>query len=345
MIRLKKITFFIVAVLIIACNTKKESHPTYVEISGKIINAKSTEIFIYGAGSKKVIPIKENGLFKDSLKVEKGRNKQQFMLMKDQMMTSVYLENGADVYVEADASNFMKTLHFDLDFADFNNYLNKKAIILSSKNGFNKTWYRENKANFNHKIANLRSELSNALKSYANIPSEIVKNEVLTIEQYIEKIVGDYAEENKFASKLVKGAVSPTFKDYENYDGSKTSLSDFKGKYVYIDVWATWCGPCKAQIPFLKKVEKEYHGKNIVFVSMSVDKEKDYDEWRKMIEEKQLSGVQIIAPNQTNSEFTKAYNIHSIPRFILIDPNGKIVDYDAPRPSDTENIKKIFSII
>ena len=67
---------------------------------------------------------------------------------------------------------------------------------------------------------------------------------------------------------LPKGAPSPSFVDYENYNGGKTSLADLKGKYVYIDVWATWCGPCKAEIPSLKKIEKEYHGKNIAFVSV-----------------------------------------------------------------------------
>ena len=69
----------------------------------------------------------------------------------------------------------------------------------------------------------------------------------------------------KAIAKLI-GTPSPAF-DYENHKGGTTSLESLKGKYVYIDVWATWCGPCIAQIPFLKELEKEYHGKNIEFVS------------------------------------------------------------------------------
>ena len=59
-------------------------------------------------------------------------------------------------------------------------------------------------------------------------------------------------------------------------DGKPVKLSDFKGKYVYLDIWATWCGPCRAEIPFLKKVEEKYHGKKIEFVSISIDEMKDH---------------------------------------------------------------------
>ena len=113
-------------------------------------------------------------------------------------------------------------------------------------------------------------------------------------------------------------------------------MNDLKGKYVYVDVWATWCGPCKREIPFLKEVEKAYHGKNIEFVSISVDKAKDHATWKKMVEEKELTGIQLFAENDWNSNFVKGYKINGIPRFILIDPAGKIVSPDAPRPSSDD---------
>jgi thiol-disulfide isomerase/thioredoxin len=125
---------------------------------------------------------------------------------------------------------------------------------------------------------------------------------------------------------------SPSF-DYDNYKGGKTKLEDFKGKYVYIDVWATWCGPCRAEIPFLKKVEEKYHDKNIAFVSISIDKLKDLEKWKTMVKDKELGGVQVFADNDWNSQFVKDYKINGIPRFILIDPNGNIVKADAERPS------------
>jgi thiol-disulfide isomerase/thioredoxin len=148
----------------------------------------------------------------------------------------------------------------------------------------------------------------------------------------------DVSEKYNKLVKLSKGQASPKFTAYENFNGEETSLDDLKGKFVYVDVWATWCGPCKYEIPSLKKVEKKYHDKNIAFVSMSIDRKKDYDKWRKMVEEEELSGIQLFAPNDWNSDFVDDYGIMGIPRFILIDPEGNIVNANAPRPSSVKLI-------
>ena len=111
---------------------------------------------------------------------------------------------------------------------------------------------------------------------------------------------------------------------------------------MYVDVWATWCGPCKAEIPSLKKVEAQYHGKNIEFVSISVDALKDHDKWKAMVAEKELKGVQLFADNSWKSDFVEGYLIKGIPRFILIDTEGNIVNANAPRPS-SEKLIELFN--
>ena len=141
--------------------------------------------------------------------------------------------------------------------------------------------------------------------------------------------------------KLIKGMPSPVFENYENHKGGTTSLADLKGKYTYIDVWATWCGPCKREIPYLKEIEEEYSGKNIYFVSTSIDRAKDHDTWVDMVNEKELSGVQLMADKDWKSDFVVDYAIEGIPRFILVDPDGNIVSADAPRPSDP-GLKELF---
>lgn len=141
---------------------------------------------------------------------------------------------------------------------------------------------------------------------------------------------------------VAKGNVSPQFENYENFKGGTTSLSDLKGKYVYVDVWATWCGPCKAEIPSLKKVEEKYHRKNIEFVSISVDALKDHDKWKAMVAEKELKGIQLFSDKSWKSKFVQEYLIKGIPRFILIDTEGKIISANAPRPS-SEKLIELFN--
>lgn len=159
-----------------------------------------------------------------------------------------------------------------------------------------------------------------------------------------EKFKESYTKKYNNLKSLAKGTPSPSF-DYENYEGGTTSLADLKGKFVYIDVWATWCSPCKKEIPYLLKVEKEFHRKNIAFVSISVDKKKDHEVWRKMIAEKGLAGIQLFADNDRSSKFYKDYKITGIPRFILIDTEGNIISADAPRPSNPKLVEKLNSLL
>ena len=139
------------------------------------------------------------------------------------------------------------------------------------------------------------------------------------------------------------GKPSPIF-NFENQKGGNTSLESLKGKYVFIDVWATWCGPCRQEIPSLEKVEEQFQGKNIVFVSISVDNTKDREKWSKLITEKKMSGIQLLADKEFASKFIKDYNIYAIPRFILIDTNGNIVNPQSPFPSDPKLIELLNSL-
>lgn len=119
---------------------------------------------------------------------------------------------------------------------------------------------------------------------------------------------------------------------YPDSTGKMISLSDFKGKMVLVDVWATWCGPCKKEIPSLMALEEEYHGKDIVFIGVSVDEKKDYQKWKTFLKEHNMVGVQLFAEGW--SKIAKDYKIKAIPRFMLFDRNGNIITVDAPKPSN-----------
>ncbi|MDR0892210.1 MAG: TlpA family protein disulfide reductase [Mediterranea sp.] len=140
----------------------------------------------------------------------------------------------------------------------------------------------------------------------------------------------------KTALVVVKKGVPATDFRLPDIQGKPVALSELKGKVVYIDFWATWCGPCKKEIPSLKKLEEEYHGQNIVFLSVSMDKTKDHEKWKNFVGTEQLKGIQLFAGDKGGRELSANYKISGIPRFVLVGADGNIVAADAPRPSSTE---------
>ncbi|NGM90352.1 TlpA family protein disulfide reductase, partial [Parapusillimonas sp. SGNA-6] len=112
------------------------------------------------------------------------------------------------------------------------------------------------------------------------------------------------------------------------------TFDNWKGKYIYIDFWATWCGPCIQEIPSLKKLEHDYADKKIVFVSISMDRERDRQKWIDFVRKEKLEGIQVWLDAANNKQISQAFNILQIPRFVLLDDKGQIVDANAPRPSD-----------
>lgn len=252
----------------------------------------------------------------------------------------------------AKVENFKASENFSKELVDID--LNNEDAFKSSENFKNlisgnlqknmSSVYEESK-DYNKAIKSSFSKIENKLirsemlKSYAAMllaPNEDLKEnyDFLMANTSTEKYKNDYTATFDRLKSLSKGQPSPQFVNYENHKGGSTSLSDLKGKYVYVDVWATWCGPCKREIPSLKAVEKEFHGKNIEFVSTSIDRAKDHGAWVNMVKDKELGGIQLMADSDWKSKFVTDYQITGIPRFILIDPEGKIVSADAPRPSD-----------
>lgn len=133
-----------------------------------------------------------------------------------------------------------------------------------------------------------------------------------------------------------KGQPSPTFK-YLDINGKEVSLDDLKGKYVYIDIWATWCGPCCKEIPYLQKLEHQYAGRNIHFVSISCDKDKAA--WEAKVKKDNMGGIQLhTGGDNTFLDTYRTLGVTGIPRFILLDKEGKIIDAFMTRPSDPATV-------
>jgi len=126
---MKNLILIICLISVVSCNSQIV-HPEYVKISGKIINADSKEVSICGMPSQKKLVLNEDGSFKDTLKVVNGKHL--LMLLEDKLMTSIYLENGKEIIINANVDDFLNTLKYKLDFADYNSYLREKEKILRS---------------------------------------------------------------------------------------------------------------------------------------------------------------------------------------------------------------------
>ncbi|GAA5224797.1 hypothetical protein GCM10025777_54280 [Membranihabitans marinus] len=139
--------------------------------------------------------------------------------------------------------------------------------------------------------------------------------------------------------KMLPGSPAPEVM-LTTAEGEQKPLSSFIGQNVYIDFWATWCKPCIAEFPSLAELEKEYHDKNLTFLSVSVEAEKD--KWKTYLEKNDMEGNLVWVDPDNKKIFNETFNIRMIPRFVLIDDEGKIVDSNAPRPSSGSEIKTLF---
>jgi thiol-disulfide isomerase/thioredoxin len=309
-----------------------------VKFSAKIENRNSDTLTIYGPNKfKQAIPVNKKGVFEAIFEVTDGLH--QFSDGSESSM--LYLKGGDDLKLTMDAKEFDETIVYSGKGAKESNFLAQKALSDEKFEMELEGLLEKDEATFKAAL-DAKAKEDIAKLEGAGLDEKLVSVLKPRIAQDGMMLTQFYNQ--KAAAKKVEGTLAPSF-DYENHKGGKTKLEDLRGKYVYIDVWATWCGPCRAEIPHLKKVEEKYHGKNIEFVSISVDVDKDHEKWQKFVTDKQLGGIQLFADKNWTSDFIKAFGINSIPRFLLIDPNGKVVKADAPRPSSVSLVELLDGLV
>jgi thiol-disulfide isomerase/thioredoxin len=336
---MKKI--FLIAVVLMSSWSGFAQKKEHMAFQAEIANRNNDFISITLLNGKliKKIELNSKGIFKDTLNVKEGM----YRMNDGNETTELYLKNGYDLKLKMNAKEFDESIVYTGKGAAENNLLAKR--ILEGEKYYNQNILEMSEADFAKFLEGKKLADFERLNNKKLDPNFVIQEKNNT-ENSLEMFQTYYGREKakyELFSKL-NNTVSPTF-NYENHKGGTTKLEDLKGKYVYIDVWATWCGPCRAEIPSLKEVEEKYNDKNIAFVSISIDVDKDHEKWKKFVSEKELGGIQLFADKNWNSEFMMSYGINSIPRFILIDPNGKIVKSDAARPSNSELQKQLDALL
>jgi thiol-disulfide isomerase/thioredoxin len=171
-------------------------------------------------------------------------------------------------------------------------------------------------------------------EKYKDVFDEQVKNE-----EFKEIVYNKYENTKELLAKpMPEGAVLKDLNDSINIDLSfEKIINNYKGKVIYVDFWASWCGPCIAEMPNSLKLQEKFKGQDIAFIYISVDN--DPVGWKQFIKVLQIKGDHYRVNKVVKEEINELFNVRYIPRYILIDKDGKVVDDKAKRPGNKEVVK------
>ncbi|PID68403.1 MAG: hypothetical protein CR968_01675 [Flavobacteriia bacterium] len=329
--------FVILLTLVALTSCKKKDYAEFT-IDLKGLQPQDSIIQLRGMGVRKAVKINNQGLFTDTVKLKKG-SFVTFFLDRERVFQT-FLNNDFNLNIQADASHIDSTFNVKGKGSQNTKYLVERIKNVKAFNESLEELYAKDSVTFTNELEAFKTKMTNLVDSYKSLDTVVVNFETKGLNDFKTMLTQAYPQRHAELVKFGRGATSPVFTQLRNYKGGTSSLNDFKGQFVYIDLWATWCKPCLAQIPALKELEEAYKGKNVVFVSISTDKEKDYNKWKNMVKTKELIGVQLFMGK--DNQFAIDYQVRNIPRFILLDTEGKIFDAHAPRPSEKESIHKLF---
>ena len=150
-----------------------------------------------------------------------------------------------------------------------------------------------------------------------------------------------FAQRIEAAKTIGIGKKAPGFTQNDP-DGNPVSLSDFQGKYVLLDFWASWCGPCRQENPNLVKAYAAYKDKGFEILGVSLDNKDGKEAWVKAIEKDGLTWTQVSDLNSWNNEVARSYGVRAVPQSYLIDPQGVIVAQNLRGEALEAKLKEIF---
>ena len=146
----------------------------------------------------------------------------------------------------------------------------------------------------------------------------------------------------KKSDKLVANFYNLRDAKYAN-ESFQGILDKHKGEVIYLDFWASWCGPCKREMPYSLKMQEHFKGKKVAFIYMSGDR--DANAWKRTAESLKITGEHYLLNKKVYLERNQVVQVKYIPRYMIYDKNGKLITDNAPRPSSPKSTEMIEQLL
>ena len=371
---MKKISILLFSIIIlVSCGTKTDNSSNgNITISVQIEGLNQGKVVLEQLTISERIPIDTIDIKEDgSAELKFNGNEINIYLLKllDQQGEVIFVaKKGDEVKITANAKNIAGTFRIsgnkelekldefilnDRNFASYRDSLNKIYLSLKERNEHFTVEEQYNALYKNKAIA-----YENYVKSYLDKNPEFFSN-ILTIRSldinrfaiYYEKVLKSLNQNypnsehviafNKDLEKVFATELGGKASGFElpSIDGKTVKLSDFKGKYVLLDFWATWCKPCIAEIPNLKNVYKQFGNKNFEIVSVCIDRAEFKPTWEKIIKEYKTNWTQLF---DASGQTAESYSIEYFPTIILLDPKGNIIAKNIRGEEISAKVKQVL---